>query len=64
MDFSYVPERLRKELQQCCGRIAEILHLKQGSVEIHCYRGEPKGVSVHDKSIKFEESTNEDQDNS
>ena len=56
MDFSLIPDRLKNELNRCCKRIAEILHVKKGSIEIHCYKGEPKQVHVHDKSIKFEES--------
>lgn len=54
-DKVYITETLKNELKGACARIAKILGVRQGSVEIHCYRGEPKQVHVHDKSIKFEE---------
>jgi hypothetical protein len=36
--------------------IKTVLGVRQGSVEIHCHRGEPKNIHVHDKSIKFDET--------
>lgn len=49
-------DTIKNELKDCCGRIVKLLKVKQGSVEIHCYKGEPKQVHVHDKSIKFDET--------
>ena len=49
----------KQRLKELCVEIAKLLNIKQGSVEIHCHKGEPKHVHVHDKSIKFE--TNETQ---
>lgn len=43
----------KKEVEDSCRKIAGILGLTQGSVEIHCHEGEPKSLHVHDKSIKF-----------
>jgi hypothetical protein len=57
VDFSLVPERLKNELNTCCKRIVEILRIKKGSIEIHCHKGVPKQVDVHDKSIKFNDQT-------
>ena len=46
-------DTIKSELKDYCSRIAKLLGVRQGSVEIHCHHGEPKQVHVHDKSIKF-----------
>lgn len=46
---------IKTELKDLCSRIAKLLGVRQGSVEIHCHKGEPKQVHVHDKSINFDE---------
>jgi hypothetical protein len=46
----------KTDLRDCCRKISRILGLTQGSIEIHCHKGEPKQLHIHDKSIKFEES--------
>lgn len=66
-----ISETIKTELQGLCRRIAELLHLKQGSIEIHCHRGKATqlhyhdgpedlgdglGIIKHDKSIKFDEN--------
>jgi len=51
-----ISDTIKSELKACCQRIAKLLGVRQGSVEIHCQNGEPKRLHVHDKSIKFEES--------
>ena len=51
-----ITEAITVELENICRRISELLGLRQGSVEIHYHRGEPKEVHRHDKSIKFKES--------
>ena len=51
-----ISETIKSELKDLCHRIAKLLGVRQGSVEIHYHKGEPKQVHVHDKSIKFEES--------
>ena len=50
-----VTSLVKSELKDLCQRIAKLLEVRQGSVEIHCHHGEPKHVHVHDKSIKFDE---------
>jgi len=51
-----IPDTIKNELHTYCKRIVSLLGLKQGSVEIHCLRGEPKEVHAHDnKSIKFDD---------
>ena len=54
-----ITEAITVELENICRRISELLGLRQGSVEIHYHRGEPKEVHRHDKSIKFKESKHE-----
>jgi hypothetical protein len=51
-----VSETIKSELKDACTRIVKLLGLRQGSIEVHCHKGEPKQVHVHDKSIKFEDS--------
>lgn len=54
--FTLLPGKPCKEcaeLQEHSERIAKLLGVRQGSVEIHCHKGSPKQVHVHDKSIKF-----------
>ena len=51
-----ITETITAELEDICHRISELLGLRQGSVEIHYHKGEPKEVHRHDKSIKFKES--------
>jgi len=49
-----LPQTIKTELHSLCQKIAKLIGLKQGSVEIHCFHGEPKEIHIHDKSIKFE----------
>jgi len=53
-----ITETIVTELEDICRRISELLGLRQGSVEIHYHKGEPKEVHRHDKSIKFKGSKN------
>ena len=50
-----ITETIKVELQDLCQKVVSRLGVKQGSIEIHCYRGQPKEVHIHDKSIKFGE---------
>lgn len=50
-----VSDTIKSELKDLCKRIAKLLGVRKGSVEIHCYKGEPKEVHVCDKSIKLRE---------
>jgi hypothetical protein len=51
-----ISETIKNELHSLCQKIAKLIGLKQGSVEIHCHKGKVAQMHVHDKSIKFEES--------
>ena len=48
-----ISETTKSELNVCCQRIVKLLRVKKGSIEIHCFQGEPTEIHVHDKSIKF-----------
>lgn len=48
-------ESTKIELRDLCERIAKLMRIRQGSVEIHCKNGEPKQVHLHEKSIRFED---------
>lgn len=53
-------EAEKYRLQQICQKLARMVHLEQGNVEIHCHRGLVRQVKVLDTSIKFEYETGDD----
>jgi len=46
----------KTRVRELCGELVRILGLRQGHVEIHCHKGDPKQVHVMDKSLKFEDT--------